>query len=152
MLNDASSETQYETIENILRDFWSIYVVNVNVLAADDKCSGVKMYTYFPYSTMQCEQAIPIVINQYVDGTFLNPVEFPDKFGNMHGCRIFAAPFEFRPYVILEKNQNGSSELHGIDISVVKTIASMLNFTVAFKFIPPQSEYSKMDETIFGMV
>lgn len=150
VLHESSSANQSGIIENILRDFWSIYIVNVNVLAAGDEGNEVKMYTYFPYTQTHCERATPIVINQYVNQTFLHSVEFPNKLSNMHGCRVIAAPFIFEPFVILATNKNGSSKWHGIEISVLSAIASKLNFTVVFELIPPQSEFSRMN--IFRMV
>lgn len=151
VLRDASSNQQ-QIIENIMNDFWSIYIVNVNILASNENDTEVKMYTYFPFAASQCEQAIPIVINHYANLSFSHPVEFPDKFRNMHECRVTAVTLPFEPYVILKQFANGSSILHGIEITVLKAIATHLNFTASISHISKQSVYSEMDKIAFHMV
>lgn len=144
VLRDTSS-AQHETIAKILSDFWSIYIVNVNVLATNESDTQVKMYTYFPYAPSHCEQAIPIVINHYASRTFEHPLEYPSKLNNMHGCLLIAAPLHFEPFVMYDKFENGSIALHGIEITILNEIAALLNFTV-------QSKYANSVEIAFEMV
>lgn len=135
-----------------MSDFWSIYIVNVNLLVSNEDDDEVKMYTYFPFAPTHCEQAMPIVINQYVNRRFAHPVEFPDKFRNMHGCRVIVAPLNAEPFVIFGNTKNGSFLLHGLEIAVLNAMASKLNFTVDIHLIQKQSVYTKMDEVAFEMV
>lgn len=80
------------------------------------------------------------------------PLQYPDKFQNMHGCRVVVAPLQFEPYIFFKKNENSSIQLHGIEVSILNAMASKLNFTVDIHIIPSQTEYSKLDGIVFGMV
>lgn len=127
-------------------------MVNVNILVSSDDGMIVDMYTYFPYTPMYCNQAIPTRINRYINGSFVEPIVYADKLRNMHNCPLYVTPLEFVPFVLYTRFANGSYMIQGIEFTIVQQISVYLNFTVAIQAVPPQQVYAKTIEVAFQMV
>lgn len=151
VISDTSTNRN-EMITQILHHCWAHNYVNVHVLLANMDDFVVEVYTYFPYASTHCEEVVPELINRYVEKSFEHPVEFVDKFQNMHGCRLYVAPLELAPFVMYARYPNGSISVHGIEISVLEEISKRLNFTFKINIVPPQSTYVKWRNLAFEMV
>ena len=82
-----SLRDQYIIISNILGDCWSVYITNVVIVASmgSELDSRSAIYTYFPYTAYHCEKVSPVILNYFINNTFLYDIDhFPDKLKNMH--------------------------------------------------------------------
>lgn len=126
-----SMPDQFEVISKILHDCWSLYIVNVNVLCISKDDSDVAMYTYFPFDKMGCEQVNPVVVNGFVNNVFIRPVDlYPNKFRNMHNCKVIVAAMDFPPYTIVTKDDDDNYVLSGIEGNILQLIAQRMNFSL----------------------
>lgn len=124
------SNTNQETVANILKDCWSLYIANVIVLIPTENYEQIELYTYFPYTPEHCEGVEPVLYDYFENGTFaLNVSIFPDKFRNFHKCPLTASLYHLPPFVILKPQSNGSYHIDGIEGTIVRVIAEQLNFT-----------------------
>ena len=120
----------------ILNDFWSINIINVNVLVKTQRDENEsQLYTYLPFSKDACSLVHPILWKTFKDGVFHGPGElYPNKVENLNDCLLAAAAFDAPPFIKVNKENNGSYTFHGMDIEIM-TIATQLmkfrtNFTV----------------------
>lgn len=77
----------YEMMKKIFADLWIQHITNVNILwMLPENYDEVLMWTYWPYSSSYCGEAIPLQLNHYRHGKWLRPVDyFPNKMTNLHG-------------------------------------------------------------------
>lgn len=62
----------------------------------------------------------------------------------MHNCTIrVATSNESEPYVFVDTSPDGSLHLHGRDISLMETLAELLNFHIEYTFIGGQGYFYK---------
>lgn len=122
-------------IKNILNDCWPLRIINANVLAVQNNSSDVAVYTYFPFEANRCEQVHPIIVNYFVNGSFLFTNDFfVDKFKDMQGCEMGVSVYDYDPYVIV-MNRGGDVTLEGIDGITINTISTIMNFTPVIKYM-----------------
>ena len=135
---------EHKLISKILGELWKKDAVNSIVLAhnmdTDTSRATVDIHTWFPFTEDHCrgpadrtvilDQCVVNSECQFVQNTKL----FPDKMSNFHGCVLRASTFEHEPFTI-STTKNGSNTTRywkGVEISVLQTIASQLNFTVEY--------------------
>lgn len=80
----------YDMMKEIFATLWIEYIVNVNIIwMPPENYNQVLMWTYWPYSSSYCGQAIPLQLNHYRDGKWMRHVNyFPKKMENLHGMQI----------------------------------------------------------------
>ncbi|KAJ6649708.1 hypothetical protein Bhyg_04947 [Pseudolycoriella hygida] len=123
---------QYNIISKILNDCWSIYVTNVIIVTSlgSEFNSRSAIYTYFPYTVYHCEMVAPVILNYFMDNTFLYDIDhFPDKIRNMYNCPLTIVTQNVTPFMILYKNENGGNyRTDGIDGKTLRALSQKLNF------------------------
>jgi len=135
---------EHKLITRILGELWEKDVVNSVVLAhnmdADTSRATVDIHTWFPFTEDHCSGPADrtVILDQCVVNSECQFVKnaklFPDKMSNFHGCVLRASTFEHEPFTI-SKTKNDSNVTQywkGVEISVLQTIASHLNFTVQY--------------------
>nr|XP_045625599.1 ionotropic receptor 21a-like [Procambarus clarkii] len=55
---------------------------------------------------------------------------FPRKLAHFHGFTFRATTFDYRPFTILERGPGGRATYDGLEIRLLQTLASALNFTL----------------------
>lgn len=139
-----------EIISRILHDCWSLYIVNVHILSKLEQTSDIALYTYFPFDHMGCEQVNPVVINSYINESFYKPIDlFPNKFNNMHNCKIIVAALDFPPYTIVTKNMDDNYVFGGIEGNILQIIGQQMNFSLIINSV--SLNYQEPD-VLFEMV
>lgn len=142
-------------IEKIFSDLWSLYIVNVCVLTVPDERSDsdITVYTYIPFEANRCEKVRPIVVNYFINGSFVHTNDFfPDKLRDMNGCEIVISVYNYEPFVVL-KSANGQLELSGIDGSILNIISKVMNFTIVLNLVKAgvhSDESLKMVQMVIG--
>lgn len=124
----------FEDVREVLKWFWSMEIINVNVVI--ENISFISVYTFLPFAT--CNDSSPVLINKYRDGKFSSKSQefFPPKTLNMNGCPVrVATSNDSQPYVISEGFRNGSFHLRGRDIYLVETLSRILNFSIVYAYV-----------------
>lgn len=145
---------QYEIVDNILRDCWTLYITNVIVVVALPVVHTTAIYTYFPYTQFHCGIVFPIILNYYLNDTFHHDMPlFPDKMKNFHRCPISVATFSTPPHIILIPSKNDNQPiLDGIDGVTISIIAERLNFTVIRMIQPEIHVFPRMNRSSGGAI
>lgn len=134
-----SRRNQYMIINKILNDCWSLYITNVVIVApmGSELDSRSAIYTYFPYTVFHCEKVAPVILNYFINNTFLYATDhFPDKLKNMHRCPLTLVTQNLLPFMILYENENGRYRTEGIDGTTFQVLSEHLNFT-PIVVVPP---------------
>lgn len=125
-----NSDDCTEIITQIFEDCWSIYIANVNILVPTDGYEVVLLYTFFPFTSDNCEVIEPEVYNNFENGTFqVNVSIFPEKFVNLFNCPLRVSSYTAPPNVILQKQPDGSYYPDGIEGIMLRVISQHMNFT-----------------------
>ncbi|KAG4066557.1 hypothetical protein HA402_007193 [Bradysia odoriphaga] len=124
---------QYIIISKILNDCWSVYITNVMIVVSmeSELDSRSAIYTYFPYTLHHCEKTAPVVLNYFINNSFLYDTDhFPDKLKNMYKCPLTLVTHNVTPFMILYRNHNDRSyRTEGIDGITFRVLSQQLNFT-----------------------
>lgn len=124
---------QYIVISNILNDCWSVYITNVLIVVSmgSELDSRSAIYTYFPYTVFHCEKVAPVILNYFINNSFVyNIGHFPDKLKNMHKCPLTVVTHNVTPFMILYGSANGNGyTTEGIDGITFRVLSQQLNFT-----------------------
>ncbi|EAT45391.1 AAEL003353-PA [Aedes aegypti] len=136
-----SSRNNFNTVQQIMDDLWSHYVINVAVLLSfDDSPEDAFYYTYFPFSTGYCEQVHPWLWKIYSKGRFVDPMRafYPKKLKNFYGCPLKMVTFDVPPFMIMGAEFDGTvSGLDGIDGILTRVLSQLLNFTLSIVIMEP---------------
>ena len=140
--NSVSEE--HKLITRILGELWEKDVVNSIVLAhnmdADTSRATVDIHTWFPFTEDHCRGPADrtVILDQCVVNSECQFVKnaklFPDKMSNFHGCVLRASTFQYEPFIMSKdkKDSKVTQYSEGVEIKVLQTIASQLNFTVQY--------------------
>lgn len=131
ILNGEASE-----IAEIFNLFWKIQIYNVFALY-QSKDGTVRAESFDVFKFKKCHQPVPVLVNKFVNGKFSNHFQLYNRnMKNLHGCPIrVSLSSSSRPFVNLEKAENGSTKFSGEDIRLLETLAETLNFKVEVKFV-----------------
>jgi hypothetical protein len=144
---------EHKLISEIFGELWEKEVVNSIVLVynmdADTSRATVDIHTWFPFSEDHCREPAnrTVILDQCVVNSECQFVKnaklFPDKMSNFHGCVLRASTFEQEPFTVsnTSKNSNVTQYSKGIEIGILRTIASKLNFTVEYLPEPKRESY-----------
>lgn len=130
-------EGEIAEVQNMFEVLWKLQILNVNVVH-EDRTGKVLVKTYKPFSLNNCNDTTPIVINEYVDGKFVNDLEnfFPQKLENLHNCQVRVAIVNnTKPFAFYQKTVERSYELSGRDIDLIKALSKKLNFKIDFTYV-----------------
>lgn len=112
-------------------------IYNVDIVYENHK-NEIVIETFEPFTSTSCSDTKPLIINKFKNGEFKKEVAtfFPNKIKRLFGCPIsVATAINAEPYVLVEKLENGSYDVSGRDIKLLKTIAEKLNFTIFYSHI-----------------
>jgi hypothetical protein len=121
----------------IFKLLWKLQIFNVNVMFEDEN-GEVLVQTFLPFNAQNCNDTTPILINKFKDGKFINGTDnfFPQKMKNLHNCPVrVAIAIDNQPYIIQRTSMNGSHDLTGRDIHVLKSLSKSLNFRIDYTYI-----------------
>jgi hypothetical protein len=126
----------YWSMRQMFSDLWAEYIVNVAVLwMPPENDNEALLFTYFPYNRFYCGSIVPVILNQFIDDSWINERNFfPKKMINLHGCVLRVATFSNPPFVILpkvksKKREKGQFKIDGIDAMLLYVVAKRMNFT-----------------------
>lgn len=121
----------YSEMYQMFQHLWSKQVINVNILwLPEENDKEAMMYTYYPYSSIYCEKAVPVKLNQFRDKKWINvPDYFPRKMIDLHGCVLRVATFRNPPFMIINE-RDGFVSVDGIDGILLRVLAQKMNFNV----------------------
>lgn len=125
------TENVYEVMAKIFESLWSRLITNANILwQPAESESEALMYTFYPYTSVYCEKTYPIKLNQYLNGEWLNEVEYyPYKMRNLFRCPIRVATFVSPPFMMI-RDVNNQVEVDGIDGILLRVLSQKMNFKV----------------------
>lgn len=133
VLNKTFSMLKHN-IKLMLDIMWRKFTLNVHVVTVANN-GDVYLNTYFPFTKDFCGQVHPVVWNIYRNGTFTMQREhFPRKNENLFRCALNVALFSAPPYMIM-LDDNGTTDIDGVDGNLLKTLANELNFTINYKVV-----------------
>lgn len=114
----------------IFKNLWDLYIHNINVLSRD-RTQQLTISTFVPFSDFGCNKTDAISFSEFKNGSFNYRPRyfFPNKFTNLHGCKIKVTTFEsLAPAVMKHDYPNGSYYLFGRDVNIFTTLSQELNF------------------------
>lgn len=130
-------------VEEIFATLWAKNIFNVDVIFED--ANDVKVVTFFPFNDESCNNTTPKVIRSYRNGSFEEKSSiFPDKFKNLHNCPLRVTIFEGEFSVIKTVFPNGTFELNGYDIDLIRELSKTLNFEPVFKMIDESQPFGRV--------
>lgn len=111
----TKNKNQYDDMEMIFRSMWHHFIINVNILISVSEAE-LEMFTYYPYTSVYCGRALPILTNRFVNASFEHPRRhFDDKLKNLFGCPLKVVSFNIPPLVFIERKADGEFRMSGID-------------------------------------
>lgn len=114
-------------LENIFKELWAMQIYNLCVIY-EDANGNVAIKSFKPFNTKKCNDIKPISIDS-LDHLL------DDKMTNLWSCSINVATSNNEPSVFAKQFKNGSYQLYGPDINLIKTLSKSLNFSLKFTFI-----------------
>lgn len=145
---------RFDVVARILRDCWTRYMANTNILVLNEDQTDAALYTYFPFAPTYCEIVRPVMIESHVHRNDMRmgwKGYFPDKARHMYNCPITVSPTVYPPYSILY-NVNGSYDFGGIDGNVLKSLGHLMNFSIVIKPLPADLDYTANNKLAVDMV
>lgn len=127
------SHQQYPIMKEIFDWLWTDYIVNANIVwLAPQNDDEAILYTYYPYTRFFCGKAVPIQLNQFRFGVWLQSQSsfFPEKMENLHGCPLTVSTVFSPPFMIFKQRENGEIYTDGIDGVLLRVLAQRMNFSV----------------------
>ena len=123
-----------DKIEEVLKFFLNLKILNINVIHQDAN-GEILVETFMPFRENRCMSSIPILINKFINGKFINDIFFPEKVKNLDSCPIrVSTSTNIEPYVVAKKLSDGSLSLGGVDIKVLMTLSDFLNFKINYTY------------------
>ncbi|XP_038122500.1 uncharacterized protein LOC119771148 [Culex quinquefasciatus] len=113
-----------ELTRKILDAMWKLRMLYVVVLTADDRGMNPEMTTFWPYGRTHCGGVSPIVVN------FNSKELIADRLANFFGCPLRVGTFENQPFIRLNWDRNGKTQLFGFEGLLVNVLAKKLNFSI----------------------
>lgn len=141
-----------DDIRQIFTIMWKHRMVNVNIVHRNNQYQDdeIEMFTYFPYTPLDCGKVIPKLISKFNGSSFSSPSPFfASKVENFHQCPLNVAVFDFHPAMIV-KNVSGELQLEGTDGELLKVLAKNLNFKINPIFVKDKWGYQYENGTISG--
>lgn len=110
-----SYENLYKDMEDIFRDMWQHFIVNVNILISISDVE-LEMFSFYPFTAVHCGRVFPVLKNKFVNSSFVSSEKFfDDKLKNLFKCPLTVVTFNIEPlmFVRREKGQHALSGVEG---------------------------------------
>ncbi|CAG9802689.1 unnamed protein product [Chironomus riparius] len=132
-------------VHQVFQILWSLYIRNVNLIRWVEE--SIIVETFFPFTSTYCNKTHPVKVADYENGNFsFKPNEFfPKKFQKFYNCTISMTSFTaLSPSVLKREFSNGTFELYGRDIEMLKTLSFELNFYANNTYLHPFGSWGVM--------
>lgn len=133
-----------DEVAEILKSFWSLNILNVNILFQEN--SSTFVYTYSPFLRNKCDDASPVLIYEIRNESSSRAVGkfFIDKTLNLNGCQVrVATSNNSLPYIFQENFSNGTYRLYGRDIKLIESLSGSLNFSINYTYVGEEGSLHK---------
>lgn len=70
----------------VFEKLWFKSILNLNILKIEENCE--KMYTFKPFQHNKCHSTQPILINEFINGSWESTNFFPEKLSNLFNCTL----------------------------------------------------------------
>lgn len=127
----------------IFKAFWELYLSNVNIILYE--ASTITLSTFLPFYNRNCGSLKVRIVNSFINETWKNRVIFPKKLRNLYGCPIKLSTFEYPPAIIIHKI-NGTEQISGHDVDLVRGIARVMNFNLSIEILKEPSAWGFLME------
>lgn len=108
-------ENQYKDMEDIFRDMWQHFIINVNILIFNS-ADELEMFSFYPYTAVHCGRVFPILKNKFVNSSFVSSNKhFDDKLKNLFRCPLTVVTFSVAPLMLVRPGLDGKPVLSGIE-------------------------------------
>lgn len=131
-------------LQLVTKQFWNINMFNINFIVDDS--GRILLLTFKPFDVTGCGDTSPLIINEYVNGSYVSSDFFPRKIRNLHECHIKVVTFNCPPMVMIHRRANNSYDISGIDGELLKGIAKILNFTIQIVNISDTIRWGTLDD------
>ncbi|XP_055910835.1 uncharacterized protein LOC129945201 [Eupeodes corollae] len=134
---DDNADNLQLSVRKIMSFCLKNFIKHINVLVEEEP-GIVTIYTYYPYNEQICRDSTPKIHNYFVDGKLKwNKPTFPAKLNNFWKCPLWTVIAEDPPFLsVIEENAIG------FDMNVLKSLATILNFTIDVRIIIPEKHNS----------
>ena len=132
-------------VSKIFKISWDLYIYNINLIRYIN--NSIVVETFFPFTSTYCNKTTPVQVAKYDNEHFeLKPEDyFPKKFKNFYNCTInIASVTALSPSILKREFSNGSFELYGRDIEMLKTLSKELNFYANNTYLHPYGSWGQM--------
>lgn len=137
--NWMSKQDVVDNAHEIFKVCWSLRMTNVVVIANFNNV--VSVFTFFPFYAHSCKALKVIELDRWCRHSFeVNAELYPSKTKEMHGCPVVVTTVERYPHVIVERLDNGTILLDGMEGNLIKLLSNLMNFSL--EVIEPQDEYT----------
>lgn len=127
----------------VLISFRKRNIMNVNLLTT--KSGQILLRTFKPFGSGACESVEPVVVNNFVDGSWENREVFTTKLKNLHRCPIKVATFDYPPAIIIE-TVDKVEKISGNDIELLEGLSDALNFTLDIEILREPASWGFLTE------
>ena len=122
---------EHAHIDMILRDFWSIFIFNVNILHHLPDEDKISLYTFFTFEKFYCNEIHLVLWKTFKNGKFQGVKEFyPKKMRNLFNCPVRIGSFNSPPFMVINTQSDGSFEFDGLDGNLLLMLADQMNFKI----------------------
>lgn len=128
--------TQNSTIElnSIFNLLWRRFIYNVNILVQLN--GSVDMFTFYPFGkNLECHNSMSKKVNSFTRGTWKTKIFYQAKLRNFHQCQLKANCYEYGPSAQRVFSSNGSFEIIGSDVEILRGLADSLNIDLKIEIL-----------------
>lgn len=143
LLHSMDIENELD-IEQVVRELWRNYIVNVIVFMMKDE--NVFLYTYSSFNANNCRMPELNLIN-YFNGTFANKTDFfPNKLKNLNQCDLKVSMNSAPPFIFTNEDKKTipENDVEGIDASLLKELSFQLNFKYEICFVKVNKQWGQI--------
>lgn len=121
-------------LQQIFDAMFMKHIINAYAIYIDDM-DGTTLATYFPFDNhFKCGDTTPVAINRFKDYEFIHKFELNSKLKNLNKCPIRVDTFYANVAVMKKNFTDGTFEVFGFEVSMMKTLAELLNFTLILRY------------------
>lgn len=141
----ALIDGKIKELQAIFDAMLSINIVNVYALYDDE--DGVAISTFFPFDDpSNCYNTRPKVFNKFRNHKFVTDLVMESKFVDFNRCPIRLTTFSSNIGVMKRNSSDGTYELFGYEMEMIKVVADKLNFTLNIQFRDGHEEWGSVHD------
>lgn len=143
-----TAENVKETLRGVFEIVMKLGLLNVNVLI-EEMNSMWTLHLYKPYFR-SCDSFEIIKLSTFTTENYTNELQtlqnnlYPSQLIKFPNCPLLISTFSLKPFVIVEKTENGTEIYRGLDVKIVSEISKTLNLNPIYMQSP--------DKTVRGLI